>query len=116
MTAFTQLDRSLGTLHGARIPFLSSRGEAVNGQHCTASAIPAWHQIRSQKSSAYRKVSPRAKKQLSRGFRGCGIGQDSYIRCRHAVTAGVFHQIHGFVSEVEQAFFGARVDGVRSDA
>jgi hypothetical protein len=45
VTAFTQLDRRLDALHNARIPFVSSRGGAGNGQHCTASRIPASRQI-----------------------------------------------------------------------
>ena len=45
VTAFAQLYRSVGTLHSAEIPFLESRGEAGNGQHCTASSIPASQQI-----------------------------------------------------------------------
>ena len=35
------------------------------------------------------------------------IGQDSHIGRSHAVTIRVLHQIHRFVSQVQQAFFGA---------
>ena len=42
--------------------------------------------------------------------------EDADVGGGHAVAVGVFYQVHGFIGQVQQAFLGARIDGIRSDA
>src|SRR5438552_2909141 len=50
--------------------------------------------------------------ELPGGFGGCNIRQNSDIGGGHAVALRIFHQVHGFIGEMQQAFLGSRIHGV----
>src|SRR5438309_2959071 len=41
------------------------------------------------------------------------VGKNSDIRHGHAVAVRILRQVHGFVSQMQQALFGAGIDGIR---
>jgi hypothetical protein len=112
VTALAWLDQSLGTPHDLEAPFIlvaspSRERHRIVLRRASSVAANFRRNLLSRSLVKVGRCSNQRKEQLSGGFCGCRIGQDSDVRRRHAIAVGVLDQVHGFVGEMEQAFLGA---------
>src|SRR5215472_11958790 len=98
----------------ADCPFLRHARTAGMAMHCTADGPPESCES-SVQGVGFTAYENEAGESSARRFGRGGVRQNPHVCCVYAVAVGVLHQIHGFVREVQQPFFGPRIHWERGN-
>src|SRR5258707_10498986 len=116
--SFSRCATHLRSRYTPAVRLASNNAVAADQRAYFAASLRFMSSVKQNFAGVYRRGNARSEVRYRRrglpgGFSGRHARQYPDIRRCHAVALGIFHQVHGFVGEVQQAFLGPRIHRVR---